>query len=232
MEDEDMRHHFVHGLKKSVHWAVDRASPATLEDAFTVSLTEDIDFVASLSALQTTQQRNLAPQTTAMDVDAIHAPRFNRLTDEEHAYLRSINACFHCRQPGHCSNTCPLNNSHSCQQQFHQCRSPQVNSFEMMPQYYHGYPMSFRPGFMPMYPGYSFPPALPQQQQQPLPGQVSTASPPVVSNTSTTSYSDGPIIISSFDGVAFSPFLVTVLIAGQPCVVLFDSGCTGMVLGE
>ncbi|KAJ1912758.1 hypothetical protein LPJ71_002655, partial [Coemansia sp. S17] len=171
MEDEDMRHHFVHGLKKSVHWAVDRASPATLEDAFTVSLTEDIDFVASLSALQTTQQRNLAPQTTAMDVDAIHAPRFNRLTDEEHAYLRSINACFHCRQPGHCSNTCPLNNSHSCQQQFHQCRSPQVNSFEMMPQYYHGYPMSFRPGFMPMYPGYSFPPALPQQQQQPLPGQ-------------------------------------------------------------
>ncbi|KAJ2051643.1 hypothetical protein GGI08_005216, partial [Coemansia sp. S2] len=132
MEDEDMRRQFVHGLKNSVRQAVDRASPAT-------------------------QQRNPAPQTTAMDVDAIHAPRFNCLTDEECAYLRSINACFCCHQPRHRSNTCLLNNSHPCQQQFHQHRSPQVNSFEIMPQCYHGYLMPFGPGFMPMYPGYSFP---------------------------------------------------------------------------
>ncbi|KAJ2689835.1 hypothetical protein IWW39_001180 [Coemansia spiralis] len=166
MTNDEKRRQFVQGLKTNIRRAVDRANPAILEDAFTVALTEDIDFVASAATPQTTQQRNMAPQSTAIDVDAIQAPCFNRLTDKEHAYLRSTNACFRCRQPGHRSNACPLNRSRPRQQQFHQRRGPQVNSFEGMPQYYHGYPVPFGHGFMPMpmFPGYNVASTPPQQQ--------------------------------------------------------------------
>ncbi|KAJ2020448.1 hypothetical protein IWW57_005005 [Coemansia sp. S610] len=57
MTNDKKRRQFVLGLKKPIRHAMDRANPATLEDAFTVALTESIDFVASVTTFPTTQQQ-------------------------------------------------------------------------------------------------------------------------------------------------------------------------------
>lgn len=175
MTDEDMRHHFVRGLKKkpTIRRAVDRANPLTLEEAYNVARIEDVDFVATARPSLPTPRPVTTANRNAMDVDALQAPRLNKLTEQERNYLRSINACFRCRQTGHQQRFCPMlslqpRQSHQRQQQRpYQHRGPQVHNMEW-PAMSYGYPVPY--GYVPhpyMQPPYGFAPPPQQQQQQP-----------------------------------------------------------------
>ncbi|KAJ2817723.1 hypothetical protein FBU31_006126, partial [Coemansia sp. 'formosensis'] len=107
MNDADQRHRFTEGIKKkSIRRAVDRANPATFDEACRAALIEDLDFVTAAAAA--TSAPRPPANSNAMDIDAFQTPRLNKLTDQECAYLRSINACFRCRQTGHQQHSCPL----------------------------------------------------------------------------------------------------------------------------
>ncbi|KAJ2029441.1 hypothetical protein IW146_007988 [Coemansia sp. RSA 922] len=179
MEDRDMHRHFVRGLKKkpAICHAVDRANPPNLEEACRVALIEDVDFVATARPAHPTPRPAAAANNNAMDVDAIHTPRLNRLTEQECTYLHGINACFSCRQTGHQQCFCPMpslqpRHSHQCQQQQpRQYYDPQIHNMEWSAMPY-GYPVPH--GYMPypyMQPPHGLAPLphqkQPQQQQQP-----------------------------------------------------------------
>ncbi|KAJ2811076.1 hypothetical protein FBU31_007850, partial [Coemansia sp. 'formosensis'] len=107
MNDDDQCHRFTEGIKKkSIRCAMDRANPATIDDACRAALIEDLDFVTAATAA--TSAPKPPANSNTMDIDAFQTPRLNKLTDQEHAYLCSINACFRCHQTGHQQHTCPL----------------------------------------------------------------------------------------------------------------------------
>ncbi|KAJ2819751.1 hypothetical protein GGI24_004690, partial [Coemansia furcata] len=109
MQDGEKRRWFTAGLKDSVMQKVVHEQPATFDDAKLHAKSADLFaskgqgktlFVAPHSAP--------AADPNAMDVDALHAPRFPPMSDAKRAYAMANRLCFKCKGTGNISQNCHL----------------------------------------------------------------------------------------------------------------------------
>jgi IS1 family transposase len=122
MTDAEKRNTYTTGLKSEVRKQVAFANPSTFEETVAIaSRIDDILFQEGRRDVRRLLPRADGASTSAaaangpapMDLSVIRrnpAPNTDgpRLSDRERERLRSIDACFRCRQPGHMSSQCPL----------------------------------------------------------------------------------------------------------------------------
>jgi hypothetical protein len=132
MSDAEKLHAYTDGLKREVRLLVTFSNPATFEECVaTAARVDDILFhngARSRRDMPRTRGGSGGPPSSLpmpMDLGALHRnsggartplrrddndqQRLARLTDRERERLRAIGACFRCRQPGHMTRECPLN---------------------------------------------------------------------------------------------------------------------------
>ncbi|KAJ2446102.1 hypothetical protein GGF42_005794 [Coemansia sp. RSA 2424] len=167
MLPEDRRRWYQNGLSDKVRVAIMSGRYTTYDAVRTAALAQDV--LGSMPEARSTPTAP-APNPNAMDVDAMQAPRLNRLSPADRDSARAAGLCFKCRQPGHISRYCPSGRQ---QQQYGQRRGHHVHNMEWpayspmpyYPPYYAPY-MGYPPGFGP--PGPQAPEQQQQQQQSPV----------------------------------------------------------------
>ena len=117
---------FIQGLKPKTRTEVELHDPQTLEEV--VRLTNRFDIIVyrqTYPAQQVSYHEDTRGESmqldalcVARDTDPIQIDAFTtkdqpsklrKLTNDERAHLRSLNACFKCRQQGHIARNCPTN---------------------------------------------------------------------------------------------------------------------------
>ncbi|KAJ2820299.1 hypothetical protein FBU31_005270, partial [Coemansia sp. 'formosensis'] len=89
MTDDEKRRHFTEGLSPSLQRIVNMANPSSFVDACKSALTQENTYVSRASTSASATTRPTPPvDNNAMDVDVFQAPRLNKLTDQDRAYLR------------------------------------------------------------------------------------------------------------------------------------------------
>ncbi|KAJ2397293.1 hypothetical protein GGI05_000715 [Coemansia sp. RSA 2603] len=139
MEDSEMRHRFIAGLKPNIRKEVNKAEPDQFEKAHNLALKCDDDHAGYTMVTSGNQQQKAATgnqhqESMDMDVDSFQHNRGRLPTHEKMRYMRE-GMCFICQQKGHIANMCPQNRNRSRNmppQRFY--RQPQINSFNMFEQ--------------------------------------------------------------------------------------------------
>jgi hypothetical protein len=134
---------FIRGLKSKTRTEVELRDPQSLDEATRIADRYDnIVYRDTFSKFQQSQSRpfwqqssyqddnrgepmqidalrtgNTSDQQSAIQIDAFkpksQSSKLKKLTDAERAHLRSIHACFKCRQPGHMARDCPTQKNSS-----------------------------------------------------------------------------------------------------------------------
>jgi hypothetical protein len=116
---------FIRGLKPKTRTEVELHDPQTLNEAVRIADRFD-SIVYRKTRPEPWRPRNPSHSedaqgepmqidtlsTTPIQIDALKPagpPKLEKLTDEERTHLRSIRACFRCREPGHMARECPSN---------------------------------------------------------------------------------------------------------------------------
>ena len=116
VEEERLVDKFIHGLKPKTRTEVELRDPQTLEQASQIA--DHFDTIVyhrpSFAPSQSFYQEDTRGEPMQLDVLQIDALRtktqpskLKKLTNEEQAHLRSINACFKCHKQGHMARECP-----------------------------------------------------------------------------------------------------------------------------
>jgi hypothetical protein len=120
--DAMLIHNYIRGLKPRTRLELQLKDPKSLAEA--IQLADRFDQIAfsrfnKTDRYEQTGKSLFILQNEAsgepMQIDALHSksfdkqPKLGKLTVEERTHLRSIKACFRCRQPGHMANECPTN---------------------------------------------------------------------------------------------------------------------------
>ena len=132
IEEPSFLDKFICGLKPKTRTEVELHDPQTLTDA--VRLADRYDTIVYQQSHLASPPRSSPQEDTRgepMQLDALQAAvddmanpvqidalrtkartsKLGKLTDEERAHLRSINACFKCRKTGHMARECPTKDS-------------------------------------------------------------------------------------------------------------------------
>ena len=132
VEEERLVDKFIRGLKPKTRTEVELRDPQTLEEASRIADRFDTivyhrpSFVPSQSSHQEdtrgepmqldTLRMARIDTSTPVQIDAFRTKtqpsKLRKLTNDERAHLRSINACFKCRKQGHMARECPTKTSH------------------------------------------------------------------------------------------------------------------------
>jgi Retrotransposon gag protein/Zinc knuckle len=131
VEQERLVDKFVRGLKPKTRTEVELRDPQTLEEASRVADRFDTivyhrpSFVPSPSfhqedtrgePMQLDALRMIHDTPDHVKIDAFRtknqSSKLRKLTNDERAHLRSLNACFKCRKQGHIARECPTKTSH------------------------------------------------------------------------------------------------------------------------
>jgi len=125
---------FIRGLKPRTKTEVELHNPQTLAEA--VRIADRFDSIV----YRKTQPETFKPRNPSyledtrgepMQIDALRTQdpiqidalksagtqKLRKLTEEERTHLRSIRACYKCRQPGHMARDCPTKNSENSTRQ-------------------------------------------------------------------------------------------------------------------
>lgn len=111
---------FIRGLKSKTRTEVELHDPQILAEA--VRLADRFDSIVyrrqseqSFKPNHSEDIRGEPMQIDTLQIDAFkpktQPSKLKKLTDEERAHLRSINACYKCRQQGHLARECPTKTS-------------------------------------------------------------------------------------------------------------------------
>jgi Retrotransposon gag protein/Zinc knuckle len=125
VEEERLVDKFVRGLKPKTRTEVELRDPQTLGEASRIADRFDtIVYRSPFVPLQSSHQEDTRGEpmqldtlrTTPVQIDAFRtktqSSKLRKLTNDERAHLRSINACFKCRKQGHMARECPSKTEH------------------------------------------------------------------------------------------------------------------------
>ena len=116
VEEERLVDEFIRGLKPKTRTEVELRDPRTLEEASRIADRFDTivyhrPFFGSSQSFHQEDTRG-----EPMQIDAFRTKtqpsKLRKLTNDERAHLRSINACFKCRKQGHMARECPSKTEH------------------------------------------------------------------------------------------------------------------------
>ena len=132
VEEERLVDKFIRGLKPKTRTEVELRDPQTLEEASRIA--DRFDTIVYhrpfYGPLQSSHQEDTRGEPMQLDtlrmahIDTLtpvqidvfrtktQSSKLRKLTNDERAHLRSINACFKCRKQGHMARECPSKTSH------------------------------------------------------------------------------------------------------------------------
>ena len=126
IDEERLVDKFIRGLKPKTRTEVELRDPRTLEEASRIADRFDT-IVYQRSTFAPSQSFHHEDtrgepmqldtlRTNTVQIDAFRTKtqpsKLRKLTNDERAHLRSLNACFKCRKQGHMARECPSKTSH------------------------------------------------------------------------------------------------------------------------
>ena len=115
VEEERLVDKFIRGLKPKTRTEVELRDPQTLEQASRIADRFDT-IVYHRPSFARSQFHQEDTRGEPMQIDVFRTKtqpsKLKKLTNDERAHLRSINACFKCRKQGHMARECPSKTSH------------------------------------------------------------------------------------------------------------------------